>query len=126
MTLSTTVRAPKPTQTARHTKILHRMPLKNSVIQSGVTFDTATEIMAPPTAPPFMSPICAKYTRATATSAPARLPSHTSAQFFAMAPSVIFLLANAHTISMLPVNSSAPQQSTSTRPRLKHRPPTTR
>ena len=40
--------------------------------------------------------------------------------------SAIFLLLSAQTISELPVNSSAPQMSTSTSPRQKQRPPTKR
>ena len=43
-----------------------------------------------------------------------------------MPPHVIRPDAFAQTIRTFPVNSSAPQHSTSTRPRQKHRPPTTR
>ena len=55
ITLSTTVRAEKPIHTARQTKTLHMMPLKNSVIQSGDTLPAATLTIASPTAPPFIA-----------------------------------------------------------------------
>ena len=68
----------------------------------------------------------AMYTKKTMNRAPAKLPSHTTTQALSIWAKVIFLLLSAQTISELPVNSSAPHTSTSTRPRQKHRPPTTR
>ena len=57
---------------------------------------------------------------------PTRLPSHTMTQLRTKPPSLIFFEARPVTMSMLPVNSSAPQHSTSTRPKLKQMPPTMR
>ena len=101
-------------------------PLKNSVVQSGATLPAATLTKASPTAPPFMAATFAKWTSASATSAPARLPSHTSSQLPNRDLQPIRPDAFAHTRSTLPVNSSAPQHSTSTSPRQKQSPPTAR
>ena len=57
---------------------------------------------------------------------PARLPSHTTTQFLSIAPQEILPLSLAQTMRALPVNSSAPQHSTSSRPRQNNRPPSTR
>ena len=54
------------------------------------------------------------------------MPSHTMTQLRTKPPSLIFFEARPVTMSMLPVNSSAPQHSTSTRPKLKQMPPTMR
>ena len=68
----------------------------------------------------------ASSTSAIAASEPARFPSHTRPQFPSTARHGTRPETLEHTMSTLPVNSSAPQQSTSTRPRQKHTPPTSR
>ena len=82
--------------------------------------------MVSATAPPFIAPISAKNTSATATRAPAKLPSHTRDQFFRMCPHETVPVPSAPIIMMLPVNSSDPQHTTSTRPKQKLTPPRTR
>ena len=125
-TLSTTERAEKPIHTARHTSTLQRMPFAKMVAGASEAFEEATFTMVVPTAPPFIAPICEAHTRNTTTSEPARFPSHTIAQLRASWPEPIFFENSEHTISELPVKSSAPQQSTSTRPKQKQAPPPAR
>ena len=82
--------------------------------------------MTAPTLPPVISATCAMNTMNTTTSEPTRFPSQTIPQFLSMPPSLMRRLLSAVTMSALPVNSSAPQQSISTRPTQKQTPPTTR
>ncbi len=63
---------------------------------------------------------------AAARSAPARFPSQTMAQLRKSSGQPIRFDALAQIMRMFPVKSSAPQQSTSTNPKQKHKPPTTR
>ena len=53
-TLSTTVRAPKPIHTARHTNTLHRIALNKRVTQSSATLPAARLTNESPTAPAFI------------------------------------------------------------------------
>ena len=80
----------KPDHTARQTRILHIMPLKKSVTQSGDTLPAATLTIASPTAPPFIPATPAMKTRNTAASAPIKLPTHTTVQFLSVSAPAYF------------------------------------
>lgn len=103
-----------PIHTARHTRGWHDA-LEEQRRPIGATCPH-TLTKASPTAP-VMAATFAKWTSASATSAPARLPSHTSSQLPSRASVDAARRFRAHTRSTLPVNSSAPQHSTSTSPR---------
>jgi len=57
---------------------------------------------------------------------PTRLPDQTMAQLRSSLPVLTFFAAQAMTIRLLPVNSSAPATTTRMRPRQKTRPPSRR
>ena len=126
MNLSVTLRPAYAIHTAMHTSTLHSMPRKKASISGIDTLAAAIFTACCATPPPFMPMWPERNTSAASPQAPMKLARHTIIQFFST--SAVLILRSAHAIAskLLPVNSSAPATTTSSRPSEKHTPPRTR
>ena len=119
-------RAEKLSQIARHTSRLAKMPSITAGPNDSVLLVVAMASMRSPTAPLPCRYCPEANTAAAMARAPTKLPTYTTAQLRASATSRTLRLAAAITMSMLPVNNSAPPTTTRMRPSEKLRPPMSR
>jgi hypothetical protein len=124
--LSTTLRPPVASRTARQTSAFARIPRTATTPNDRRTFPAAMESAVTPTASSLSLHQSAAYTMATIERAPTRLPAYTTAQFRNRRPRRIWPLIQLINTRLLPVKSSAPATTTRTRPSEKASPASSR
>jgi hypothetical protein len=101
-TLSTTLRPASASQTAKQTKILQRMPLKNASQNGKVALAAAILTALMPTDSLFVCQCCDQRTNKTRPNAPTRLARYTMTQLRISSAVVIRRLAQAHDEQIVP------------------------
>ena len=122
--LSTTLRPAIAIHTAMQTSTLHSTPRRNASQAGSPCLASAIRTTVRPIAPSFI-PVCPLANTSSASpAAPTKFAAHTSAQLRATSAVLIRPSAQAIASRLLPVNSSAPATTTSSRPSENTRPPT--
>ena len=122
--LSVTVWQANDSQTARQTSRLHSTPRKNACLNDSAAL--ASAILTAVSREPPISSTPLQCTSSASSTAPATLATNDTPQLRASARVETLASAQAMTISVLPVNSSAPPMMIRMSPRLNDNPPTRR